>query len=477
MADEQAPPIDTTRPPTGELAARRLVEALVRTDDRAERHYLEVKSDIDLTRTLGAAKVAKFILGAANRSVELANRAFGGYAVLVIGVAPGVAPGIPPIEIGEIEERVRPFVTASGPGWDVVRVPVSSDRDVLLVLVDPPVAGQDPFLCWRDFSPSEKSEQKHSLRNGGLYIRTEGSTRPATAEETAALIQRGKTSHPSVDIEVTLVGTAVRPAADPGFLGSYVTKVAAALLRKLPDEEPPVERPVNSLTELAAASSLREVLRSNMPLMNSLVGKTIPEDRTREDYVASVRAWETKARDAIPKFLDELLARVVEPVIVRVANRADTFFEDVELSIHLEGDVAGLEPREEAVSRGDWPPRPPRAWGPRNESSPWATMPGLSTYVPSLPSSYAPPDFSWSNGGSIDGTWSIGDLRPREEVEAFPDETFVVVIRDPGMATVRGTWTLTSRGHHNVYEGDLTLTIAEAPDVAEDIEAHLGRLG
>ncbi len=47
MADKDAPPIDTTRPPTGELAARRLVEALVRTDDRAERHYLEVKSDID----------------------------------------------------------------------------------------------------------------------------------------------------------------------------------------------------------------------------------------------------------------------------------------------------------------------------------------------------------------------------------------------------------------------------------------------
>ncbi len=232
------------------------------------------------------------------------------------------------------------------------------------------------------------------MRNGGLYIRAEGSTRPATAEEIAALIQRGKTSHPSVDIEVTLVGTAVRPAVDPGFLGAHVTKVAAALLRKLPDEEPPVERPVHSLTELAAVSSLREALRSNVPLMNPLVGRAIPEDRAREDYVASVRAWEVKAQDAISNFLDALLARAAEPVIVRVANRADTFLEDVELSIHLEGDVEGLEPREAAISRSDWPPRPPRAWGgPRPEPSPWATMPGPSMYVPSLPSAYTPPRF------------------------------------------------------------------------------------
>src|SRR5690606_24521582 len=101
---------------------RRLVEALVATDDRAERHFLEVKSEVDLTQTLGAAKVAKFILGAANRPPELAQKAFGGYAAMVIGVAPPETPGVAPIEFGDIEARIAPFLSRSGPRWELQRV-------------------------------------------------------------------------------------------------------------------------------------------------------------------------------------------------------------------------------------------------------------------------------------------------------------------------------------------------------------------
>lgn len=128
--EQLLPPLDTSRAPLGEVAASRLVEAIVARGDVAERHYLEVRSDVDLATKLGAAKVAKFILGAANRPLELAARAFGGYAVMILGVSEGQTPGIARVEVKEIETRVRPYLSASGPGWDIERLFAGDGRDV-----------------------------------------------------------------------------------------------------------------------------------------------------------------------------------------------------------------------------------------------------------------------------------------------------------------------------------------------------------
>ncbi|MFC5063661.1 hypothetical protein [Actinomycetospora atypica] len=43
---------------------------MVKVGDEAETSYLEVKSEIDLTKPTGITKVAKFLLGAANRSPD-----------------------------------------------------------------------------------------------------------------------------------------------------------------------------------------------------------------------------------------------------------------------------------------------------------------------------------------------------------------------------------------------------------------------
>jgi hypothetical protein len=52
----------------------------------AERHFIESKSDIDPTNKEGAAKVATFILGAANRDPERAKKYLEGHAVMILGV-------------------------------------------------------------------------------------------------------------------------------------------------------------------------------------------------------------------------------------------------------------------------------------------------------------------------------------------------------------------------------------------------------
>ena len=80
------PELDISRAPRGVLAAQRLVAAVAEQGDLAERHYLELKSELDLSTKKDKEKIAKFILGAANRMPDVAATAFEGYGVMIIGV-------------------------------------------------------------------------------------------------------------------------------------------------------------------------------------------------------------------------------------------------------------------------------------------------------------------------------------------------------------------------------------------------------
>lgn len=468
MTDEATPSIDISRAPIGEVVARALVRAVAATDDRAERHYLEVKSDVDLSTALGGAKVAKFILGASNRSVELAARAFGGYGVLVIGVEPGGTPGIPPVEVLALETRIRPFLSATGPAWDVVRVPLASDREVLLILVDPPRLGQDAYLCWKDFSPSG-TDAKHGLRNGTTYIRVEGATRPATADEIVLLRERGSEIQHEVDLNVAVVGEAARVVRDGGVLlrhiGTTRERLIERMVRARAVEQVP-EKPPTSFAEIGAARSLHKIVAQPVIKAASAFGSLQePEDRSPDDYRKAVDAWADHAKSAVSRVLDDVTAGIVAPIILRVTNRGSTYFEDVELTLHLAGDVEGVDPQDGDVPRGVWLPHPPRAWGPRTRID-WLGSQVLGHYTPSMPYVGPPSRLTYENGGSINVRIGVGDLRPRATFETDADEGLVVLVRDPAMAVVDGTWAVTARGHHERYEGELKLPIAEAREMA-----------
>lgn len=457
MSKGAAPGIDLSRPPLGEVAARALVAAVAATDDRAERHYLEVKSDVDLSTPLGGAKVAKFILGAANRPVELASRAFCGYAVLVIGVEPGGAPGIPPVEMLDLETRIRPFLSASGPRWDIVRVPVEADREVLLVVVDPPSLGQEAFLCWKNFSPSGK-DAKHGLKDGTTYIRVEGATRPATAEEVVLLRKRGSGVQHEVDLDVEVVGAAARPVSDGGVLLRHIEATRGRLMQRMVrarEVEQARDEAPTPTSEILGGLSLEEVLRRPaMSAMSGLGPLQEPEDRSPADYRKEVDEWVDRATSAVPDILDRLTAGIVAPIVVRVTNGASTYFEDVELTLHLAGDVSGVDPQDGDVPRSVWLPRPPRPWGHR-ELRDRIGFQLASPYAPAMPDFGPPSRLTYENGGSISMTIDVGDLRPHAVFETDADEGLVVLVRDPAMAVVEGTWAMTARGHNVRYEGEL----------------------
>lgn len=80
-----------------------LAQYAIASDDRVERYFLEVKSTVDLNTNSGRAKVAKFILGAANRDPARAAARFGGHAVMLLGIGSGEAPGIDPFEAMDLD--------------------------------------------------------------------------------------------------------------------------------------------------------------------------------------------------------------------------------------------------------------------------------------------------------------------------------------------------------------------------------------
>lgn len=99
--------------PTGDAGWQRFAENVRGLDDSYERYFLELKSDVDLNTATGRAKVAKFILCAANRIKREAMRKLEGRALLVLGI--GVPGGVPPFEANELDRVVQKFAGKPGP--------------------------------------------------------------------------------------------------------------------------------------------------------------------------------------------------------------------------------------------------------------------------------------------------------------------------------------------------------------------------
>ena len=123
------------------------------------------------------------------------------------------------------------------------------------------------------------------------------------------------------------------------------------------------------------------------------------ENRTPEQYERQITDWEAACRTSWTSVTDTVAATFGPTVSISITNRQESFLEDVELQVHLEGPVRGLERgSSDDFDPGSLLPRPPRAWGPWTDTS-HLLVPGLSrefSYAPSLPS--IPGPLSFRNG-------------------------------------------------------------------------------
>ncbi|MGS2591073.1 hypothetical protein [Streptomyces hebeiensis] len=136
--------------------------------------YLEVKGPLDMNSKATTAKIAKFLLGAANRRPGEAARHFHGCALLVIGAQKNSAPGVPRgTEAHELEDRLRPCLGPQFPAFEFGRIGIDSDHEVLFVIAQPPEDGQTIFPCHRSYQGDERPARP---KPDGALVRDSGAT-------------------------------------------------------------------------------------------------------------------------------------------------------------------------------------------------------------------------------------------------------------------------------------------------------------
>jgi hypothetical protein len=451
--------IDKERLPRGSRGWRTFVEALAQIDDTGETHWLEMKSSLDLSRS-GAAKIAKFIIGAANRLPEVAASAIEGHALMVLGVAEGTLVGIDPVEDLELEKRLTPFLGAEGPRWDTERVGIASGRDVLVIIVEPPKAGDPIHVCRRD---------GEGVADGDVYVRARGETRRAKSGELDLLRVRERAGVPNVELEVAVTGPVLAYSCDAGVLDEHIQRRTRVLLGRLPEPRPARSPADGSLSAIAAIVATG----ADSPLTQFATAYTVPENRTEDEYREEVERWAAACRAALPTLVDALLAVRAPSTTFLVRNLTSRYLSDVRLQLHLAGAVEQIawEADDRFVAREHLPIEP-RPWGPRQKDL------GFGHIVHDIFSSpvgdfrpYGGPSASFLNGGSVTATFEMRELRPKG-AEEFEGEV-VLVVRDAEMTVVEGTWTATARDLHAVFEGSLTVPVAPVIDVSDQIRAAL----
>lgn len=218
--------VDLSRLPTGEIGWSALIDYVLAADDRVERYFLEVKSEIDLNSKRDQAKVAKYILGAANRDPVQAGRRFGGHALMVLGVGDGQIIGVPSFEAKDLALTVQRLIGVDGPRWDFERISVDG-HDVITIVVDPPTG--DVWTCRADGD---------GLSDGGIYVRADGETRRATGDEIRTLIARATSKPAPVDIAVSIEGEILAIQVDETVLRTWIQDSAEALHRQVASTKP-----------------------------------------------------------------------------------------------------------------------------------------------------------------------------------------------------------------------------------------------
>jgi hypothetical protein len=418
------PDIDLNRLPTGARGWAELVAWASASDDRLERYFLELKSDVDLTVKHGRHKVAKFILGAANRDPAKAARRFGGHAVLLLGVGGGAATGIAPFEAQDLEREVRKLAGADGPGWDYEQIPIDADHSVVAIVVDPPTG-----KIWPCLSDGE------GMSNGDIYLRGDGRTEKATGAEIQAMLRRAGTPTSVLpDIAVEIIGEALAVRLDRARLVGWIEDTAQDYL----DD---VNAPVPAVALPFAAQSARGIM----------------ERRSKEEFRREVQRWRESAIADPTQGIAQLAARMATGLRLRVANPVKTSLRDVRIDIEFDGPVKALdwEDRDEDTSFELFPDRPTK-WG-RDSFIPLIGTEAIRSWLP-VGRDHGILRITQASPAHL--SLSLNLLRAEETFTSDEDEVVLILYVDAETdQPITGRWRLTAGDVHDVLDGTVSIPV------------------
>lgn len=429
--------MDITAAPTGELRLRAILETVIAEGDGAETGSLEAKSEINLGDKLGVAKVAKFILGMANRMPDAAARRFAGYAIMVLGAQNGSAPGLlPGVESHNLNASLARYFGPTTPRWDLYRLPVEDGREVLFVIVEPPQTGDPIYLCYQEFHSDDKRSRQHAMKDGAIYIRDYSSTREAKALEVRELMERSKTATtPDVDVHLTAGNAAVHLAGGRDLLDQWIDQNANDYRTERQKEA--VERRANP--------------RRSFPGLDPPTA-FVHADTTPGPIEKVITKWEEKTRSNWLNTMHTLAGAVGEPVGFTVINSAKSFLSEPLMIVTIEGCYGVENEKFKDIDRYDvLPPVKPR--------SVTSLSMMVSPKLPHIRSIVAQREMKWKNTETgVEIKLAPEALRP-ETPWSPTSPNLVVVARDSDAEELRVTWSFTAKEINDRLSGEATLRV------------------
>jgi hypothetical protein len=435
--------LDTSRPPHGERQRKALLAEIQAGGDTVENHYLELKRQLDFSSRDETTKIAKFILGAANRLPATAERHFGGYAVMVIGAEKGGLPGVPAgTEVLAIEEKINKFLHPGGPQWELERAPADTPgQEVIFILVDPPQDGDPIYLCRAPYQGNkvEPGTEKVNLSNGDIYVRAQGQTRKATAPEIDELMKRaGKKSLPAPELTVTLMGDAHHLDLTPERLNDFIDNQVEKARTEHVDAPALAPSQGGSLFAGLSAQILLGLDSSSL---------------SPEAFNRLASEWEQQIRAEWQENLGKIAGAALPGLVIELGNRQSTFLEAVRFDLVLEGAYGvHTEDPDQVTPKKLFPPVIVK----RSQFDHLGLLPPFHNNIRPALSRYP---LKWENvGENLHVTIELDHLRPGTPWVSDGDD-FVVISRHQ-VSALSGTWRATVRGHHEAFEGDVSLPVS-----------------
>ncbi len=468
--------LDLSRQLRGIDGRRDLVRAIVNGHPSDESVWLEWKTDPGLRTKRGCFHIAKAILGMANRPVEVAARHCGGHGYIVVGVEPDNLSGVDMPDPAEWIDSAEIYLKGEiGPSWECMIVPMDG-KDILVVTVDPPLHGDPPWPLRKEFD---------TYRSGLIFVRKQGKTEPALAEDVDALGRRaasGGSQIPELLIEVIgdvplpwLVGAEISDQVEVWAQDRRDQRLRAAhavedersgSARSLEAADPLDTLGLGGSTFLAQHAGLLNAAADAQSVFSQY--EIEPDKRSIGEYTAELDAWLDELLEAAS---NDLLRRYCDNghglVQLRVENNSTQYLPGVELKLHI--------PLKEAqgfasVPEGDDIPRPPWPFGkPKQRPSIQDTLlaGGSVPFIPTV--GYDREIFrdTTIEDGSIRVTLDAGDLRPRADYRG--DAFYIFLPLRPPDGLLHMSWTATVKNRDGMIEGQMAVPIQEIPIDVSDV--------
>ncbi len=382
---------------------------------------------------------------------EVAAANLGGHGVVLVGIQGQAVTGAEQVDGAVLRDALQPYLGDDGPRWDYTFID-HPDGLVLAVVVDSPQWGDRIHACRKDYSDHDGGL---TVRDGEVFVRHPGATKPATSRDLAEL-ERRRDQAPNRGALIVLAYDEGFDHLDPDNVSSLIVPTIDHRADELLKEVPASKSPAASLYESAGLSPL-------------LAGRQFEDRRSPATFRAQVEKWQAEAREAVADAAADFVRYHLARGHFRLTNESTRYLEAVRAQIYFPADVVVL-----AESDSDYCdhggehfeifqvlPDPPMRWG---------TDKGLGHLHAALRNPVLPSSAAWradagvettEDGGSC-VTWGVGDLRPGS-TEAT-EERFAIYSGTHAPEVV-ARWKVTARAVDHVFEGDLRIPCAQEPGV------------